>query len=108
MLQPSKDCAQISCTLVVMFTLAMSRGPVQVLHADIKPANIFLDKSQTVAKIADYGLSKCLEKNISTHTFRGVLPCTPLPFALREWPVHVGHGMDIFCGKVLCVWSSCH
>ncbi|KAK9838454.1 hypothetical protein WJX81_000210 [Elliptochloris bilobata] len=44
-----------------------------VLHADIKPANIFLDKSQTVAKIADYGLSKCLCKSVAAHTFRGTV-----------------------------------
>ena len=46
---------------------------VQVLHADIKTGNIFLDKSHTVAKIADYGLSKCLQNSVATHTFRGML-----------------------------------
>ena len=75
-----------------------------MLHADIKPANIFLDKSQTVAKIADYGLSKCLEKNISTHTFRGGLPCTHLPPALPNLLVHAGPPTQILCGRLVCVW----
>lgn len=62
-----------------------------MLHADIKPANIFLDKSQTVAKIADYGLSKCLCNNISTHTFRGVLSCFHLIPALHTCPDTLVH-----------------
>ncbi len=54
-----------------------------MLHADIKPGNIFLDKSHTVAKVADYGLSKCMCKSVAAHTFRGALPrplsSAPLP-----------------------------
>ena len=79
-----------------------------MLHADIKPANIFLDKSQTVAKIADYGLSKCLEKNISTHTFRGGPACIHLPPALHICS-YMLFTWNILCGKLVCMWPTiCH
>ena len=36
---------------------------MQVVHCDLKPSNILLDKTMTVAKIGDVGLSRAMTSN---------------------------------------------
>ncbi len=55
---------------------------VQIIHHDIKPANVLLDASMTIAKIGDLGVSRILAGTHATATV--VRPTKPVVPAVQN------------------------
>lgn len=73
----------------------------RILHLDLKPANILID-DHMVPKIADFGLSRCLDKE-QTRAFTSNL-CGSLGYLAPEfYSGHVSFASDIYSLGVIIV-----
>lgn len=95
-----REAAQIVATIAEAVDYAHLRG---VVHRDLKPANILLTQNGT-PKIADFGLAKRLDEDVS-RTVTGTLlgsPCYMAPEQARGDLATVGPPADIYAlGAIL-------
>lgn len=77
-----------------------------IIHHDLKPANVLLDDTHTLAKISDFGCSKFKPKDYLTAELVGTMGYLPLECLFAFLKLHVrGEKIDVFSMGVV-MWES--
>ena len=80
-------------------TLKFLHDTCHIIHRDIKPDNIILEKNNNI-KLLDFGLSVYLENQnkqlVSSRSLKGALKFVPDEIILRPFPLNYDYKIDVF------------
>ena len=85
----------------------MTYPSIDIIHGDIKPANILIFKDSSrhyVAKVADFGFSTCFRGDHDLISMPKSIPWNAPEYHYRSFEPPAAKRMDIYSFGMLCLW----